>query len=803
MKRQNVMTCRRFVRRAAVAALTVALLPSLVEYRVARAGPPELPAGPQALKLFHFPDRMHAFIWRNWRAVEPERIAAVLGTSVENVTSVAESMGLPPAVPIPPEQKTRGYFWMTMCRRNWHVLPGDQLATLLGTTPRELADFLRVEEHANWIILGGFVPRCEPLRWRPPDAETRRRAARIKEIVRECFGDEIHAACQPRFDFIRRLSEPLPSGTAGEPPGRSPLSPRYICSYLKVFGDPLSDPKIDMYPEGLLQRLSALGVDGVWLYGVLRQLAPGGDEFPEFGAGYETRQANLRTLVQRAKRHGIGVYLYINEPRAQPESFFAKRPGMAGTRGAHGACMCTSHPAVRKWMSGALAHLFSHVPNLGGVFTITASENPSNCAWLGDGSRRLCPRCKNRTGAEIIAEVNAAIEEGVHRGNPTAKVIVWDWGWSGGNDPDKIIPLLPKSVYLMCMSERGSTITRGGIASVVEEYSLSAVGPSPRALHCWKLAKQHGLKTAAKVQINTTWELSSLPYLPVMDLVAEHCHNLAKAGIDGMMLSWTLGGYPSPNLEVARCFSQSPVPSIDEALDGVARKRFGPDGAPHARKAWTRFSNAFREYPFSIPVLYYGPMQLGPANLLYPTPTGYNATMVGFPYDDIQRWRGSYPLEVLAGQFEKIAAGWQEGLAELRIAVQNTPAASRIDAETELVFARAARLYFKSAANQVRFVLARNALLNTKNSLSPNQRRKCAAEIRVLVEDEIALAREMFTLSRINSCIGFEAASQYFFLPLDLVEKVVCCRLILEDMKKQPFTGVAREDFPRGRQPRF
>jgi len=68
-------------------------------------------------------------------------------------------------------------------------------------------------------------------------------------------------------------------------------------------------------------------------------------------------------------------------------------------------------------------------------------------------------------------------------------------------------------------------------------------------------------------------------------------------------------------------------------------------------------------------------MQLGPANLLYSTPTGYGATMVGFPYDDIQRWRGPYPLEVFVGQFEKIAAGWQEGLVELRIAVQKTPAA--------------------------------------------------------------------------------------------------------------------------------
>jgi hypothetical protein len=84
--------------------------------------------------LAHFPDRMHAFVWRNWHAVEPKRIAEELRTSVDNVAAVAESMGPPPAVSIPPEQKTPGYFWMTVCRRNWHIAPSEQLAGLLSTT---------------------------------------------------------------------------------------------------------------------------------------------------------------------------------------------------------------------------------------------------------------------------------------------------------------------------------------------------------------------------------------------------------------------------------------------------------------------------------------------------------------------------------------------------------------------------------------------------------------------------------------------------------------------------------------------
>jgi hypothetical protein len=218
---------------------------------------------------------------------------------------------------------------------------------------------------------------------------------------------------------------------------------------------------------------------------------------------------------------------------------------------------------------------------------------------------------------------------------------------------------------------------------------------------------------------------------------------------------------------------------MDEALDMVARERFGPAAAPHARKAWTAFSRAFQEYPYSVAVLYHGPLQLGPANLMYPRRTGWRATMVGFPYDDVASWCPPYSPQVFASQLEKMAAGWEPGLEELRLAVEQTPADKRSAAEAELRYARAARLYFQSAANQTRFVQARN--LPADGAGSPTDRRQQSEELRRLLQQEIAVAREMFTLARQDACIGFEAASQYFYLPLDLVEKVFSCRLMADD----------------------
>jgi hypothetical protein len=57
-----------------------------------------LPTGssPRAIEFQHFPDRLHAFVWRNWEMVSLERMAEVLGTTPEKIRETGESMGLPP-----------------------------------------------------------------------------------------------------------------------------------------------------------------------------------------------------------------------------------------------------------------------------------------------------------------------------------------------------------------------------------------------------------------------------------------------------------------------------------------------------------------------------------------------------------------------------------------------------------------------------------------------------------------------------------------------------------------------------------
>lgn len=78
---------------------------------------------------------------------------------------------------------------------------------------------------------------------------------------------------------------------------------------------------------------------------------------------------------------------------------------------------------------------------------------------------------------------------------------------------------------------------------------------------------------------------------------------------------------------------------------------------------------------------------------------------------------------------EKVVKGWNEGIPHLRRALAKAPAHRQTDLQMELNVAQAA-------------------------------------------------ARQMYTLAKHDSTIGYEAGGQYDYLPLDLVEKVINCEYL-------------------------
>lgn len=737
----------------------------------------QLPSGasPNPVAFPHFPDRLHAYVWRNWQLVPAERLAQVVGATPEQIRAVARAMGLSQQPEITEEQQRRTYF--TIIRRNWHLLPYEQLIELLGWSVERM-DFVLREGDGLIGWLGSYKPRVERLRYEPPSEAATARARAIAAVVAEAFGTGFPVIHDPLFAFIPRLSQPAPSRAADR--RANVFSPRYCYSYFGSFRGALSSEE-DFHPDGYLARLAAAGVDGVWLHEPLYHLAP----FPwdeRLSARREEYVGNLRALVTRAARHGMGVYLYLNEPRPMPKSFFEKWPELkgvddVGVPGGESATLCTSVPAVQQYLRDGMTALCEAVPDLAGVFTITASEAYTNCWSHFAGGE--CPRCGGRSPQEVIAEVNALLHEGIRKSGSRCRLIVYDWGWPDDWSPG-IIERLPEDAWLLSVSEWSMPINRGGVESEVGEYSLSVVGPGPRAMRNWKLARARGLKTIAKIQSGNSWELAAVPYIPVVENIAQHVANLRRADVDGLMLCWTLGGYPSPNLEVVLELGAAAEPSVEDAMQAVAARRFDA-AAPAVIEAWRAFSAAFKEYPFACASLYQSPVHMGPANLLWGEPTGYaggSATGFAYPFDALDAWRSIYPADVFISQMEKVANGFDNALSLLKQKIEGLSldgAATQALAQ-ETGVAEACAIHFRSVVNQGRFVAARNQLAQAPTAA---QARPLLRALEQALSSEMELAVRLQAIQSRDSRIGFEAACQYFYVAADLAEKVINCHDLL------------------------
>jgi len=730
----------------------------------------------QAVDYNYFPGRQYTFVFRNWTLVPVGQLAKVLGTSIENVSTLAASMGLPPQRKIEPEwNSSKGY--ITVIRSNWNLLNYDQLLTLLGISRKELAWRLK-EDDFLFVKLGNIKPLCPPLNYEPPGQEMLKKAAKISKWVKEISSIAI-APETPRFSFLSDFpkvineKEILGKARSFSSENRPNFDIRMVSSYCAEFGDPLMDKDLGSFPEGLLSKLAGVGVNALWLHTVLNTLVAPDGIFPGSEDAAQ-RIEGLNRLVKRAAKFGINIYLYMNEPRAMDSSYYQSSPRRSTFRGVSEsgyAAMCTSVPEVRQWLTNSLKKVFSDVPALAGIFTITGSENLTSC--FSHRRQNDCERCKNRSYSDMMVELITAMTDGVKAGNPNASVIVWDWGWDD-QFSEAIIKGIPKSCRLMSVSEWSLPITRGNIKSEVGEYSISSIGPGPRALKHWQYAREAGLKTMAKVQVNSTWEMSVVPALPTMDLVAQHAENLSMESVNGVMLSWSLGGYPSPNIDLFQSYRAG---KMEENLEALSVKYYGQKATPFVRKAWTEFSEGFKEYPYHISTVYLGPQHMGPANPFFINPTGMKSTMVGIPYDDLKSWRAVYPENVWADQMEKVAGGFEKGCQILLEGIKQSTGKYKALLQVELNRAKTVEIHCASVANQARFIIARDSYYASNDI---KMKKELITVMRTITQKEIKLVRTLLPIVKKDAYIAYESSNHYFYIPENLLEKYINLKDVIE-----------------------
>ena len=183
--------------------------------------------------------------------------------------------------------------------------------------------------------------------------------------------------------------------------------------------------------------------------------------------------------------------------------------------------------------------------------------------------------------------------------------------------------LMDKNIDIMCVSEFGTHKNEN-----VGEYSISHGEPCFETIKFLKHARKLGHKVWAKIQVNNCWEMSSVPTLPCFELIINHLTKLKKLGVNDIMLSWTLGGFPSFNISLTNS-----VLSKDFNYNLWLKEEF-EDNAIYIKMVSHLLSEGFKKFPFNLHLLYFSPLSLGPANMIYSEPTGKKATIVTFPYDD-------------------------------------------------------------------------------------------------------------------------------------------------------------------------
>ncbi len=700
-----------------------------------------LPKGKKSATYPHFPDPSFAVIWRNWGLVSVARIAAALDSDEKTVCKWAERMGLAPHPSVSSLWEQRGF--LTVIRNNWNLCDYDQILALTGMTEEQLEFTLR-EDDFMWDKMGALKPVvARPALKAEYDEAT---VARLDEIA--ALVKRINAPADNAFDFIA----PYKQTYTGDIVFPQQDNLRLVYSYFALYADTLADDAIESYPDTLLAEYAKNGINAIWLQALLRQLAPNPWEDREEDARLRpARLASLRALVNRAKKYGIGVYLYINEPRPEPDSFFEKFPHLRGAEYQVFRCLCTSLPEVQQYLEDSMEYLFREVPGLAGYFDISYSENFTNCACRGLAPQSTCPRCKDVPPQDLVAAVNNSMARGAKKANPNVRAIAHSWAWDPDWDEDAIAKH-EEGQYILAVSERNVPFTRGGITGKVHDYSMSVPGPGKNSQKRWEVAQKCGLKGVAKVQINGSWEISSQPYVPIFGLIGEHLQNVKNVGVRDAMLTWTVGGSPSPITQFACEFLDSDQP-LEEALYEFFKKEYGAS-ADVVAAVDKQFCAAFREYPFNITMIYNGPHTFGPMAPFFEKPSGCASTMVGFPYDDLDGYRSIYPREILEQQFRIMSQEWKKGV-EMLEAHSDTG-----EKYAELcVMGKAAYCHFASAYNHIHFIISRD------NGDKVGMQEAITAEQ--------AVVDELIGLRAKDSRLGFEASNQYYYSMQDLVEKQI------------------------------
>jgi len=492
----------------------------------------------------------------------------------------------------------------------------------------------------------------------------------------------------------------------------------------------------------------------------------------------EERLAALQVLIDRARRHGIGVYLYFNEPQGVPcdHSFWQEHATLRGVEKWNCFALCTSTAQVQSFFREALESAFAPLRDVEGVILITGNEGLTHC-WSKHTTRAgdappTCPRCRERAPADVVLDLLRIWAE-VSANHPTPfRILAWNWEWSLWY-PDPQLPVvahLPEGMELLLGFEMGGTRRWQGREIFVGEYALSYPGPCAQFLATRAVAAKRSIPVHAKIELNNTHELCSVPNIPVLSTLHTRFAAMTNEAIAGFMGCWTMSGALTLNTFAVHCYLRDPLRYVDEQtfLTELARDYFGCTMTAEVAHAWRCFGDAFTHYPFAIPILYNGPHNDAPARPLSLHFTGKpigRSWMNDEPGDDLSRLfpadasgpNDFTPDEVIDG-YQRLYDGWQDGLAPYAAAleandVEITEEHQRHRRE-ELGCARMIGLQLRSIINVYRFFREQQRVMRALGLTAPCDIPPNEA-LRAIMADELANVRHVLPLLAADPRLGY------------------------------------------------
>ena len=554
---------------------------------------------------------------------------------------------------------------------------------------------------------------------------------------------------------------------------------------------------IDYYPDEYLSRLAHEGVNGLWLTITFKDICKTtiNGQSPDA----PKRLAKLRKTVNQCLRYGIKTWVFCIEPRAWlntnpcpegapelqgPGTSYALNSGCGYERS-----FCPNSATAEKYLYESAYSLFSEVPGLGGMLTVSHGERTTSCLstlskFSLDGKVKCDKQC-NWLPADIIAHTLGPLARGIRDANPKADLISWLYQ----PDAEQLAPWiytlpskLPESVSLAYNFESGVTKNQLGRVRAGGDYWLSCAGPSDRFSRMAEAARHSKCGFAAKLQVSCSHEDAAVPYIPAPGLLYEKYRAMKNLGVEHAVMCWYFGNYPGLMNRAAGLLACDEFQDSEmEFLQRLAAPEW-PGKEQEVAQVWKTFEEAYGNYPLDKQFQYYGPVHDGAVWPLHLKRARRQLTRswkpdampAGDTLGESMQYQTVGEITIL---LEKMSRIWSEGCARLEEIARDY----RDDAvcADELSVAEAIRLQFECASDIFRFYQMRASLFEGAADAGP-----ILDDMEKIVRKEIANAKALAELCEKDPRLGYHSEAEVFkYYPAKLYWRAG----ILEDIVLKDF----------------